>query len=238
MTQPWRRDDAELFALAKRELFTCVAGDILDVMGLYRFLPPQVQPLREDMVVLGRAYWCASMDVYQDKVVGKRRQQVDGQTFRFDAGSSLDDLKPGEIFLNTGSSPRNALWGELMMRHQVGRLPVLLWSTAYVRDTLGIYRRRCPTCCWGRCSQDSSPRHHKVVDYRSSSAGNRRRCRINPGDIIFGDIDGARMHSRRDIETEEYLSNPWKKPAGEKKVRVAIEADMPAVRAFEKFGIM
>ncbi len=54
MTQPWK-DDAELFALAKRELFTCVAGDILDVMGRYhQFLPPQIQPLREDMVVIGR----------------------------------------------------------------------------------------------------------------------------------------------------------------------------------------
>src|ERR1043165_4268813 len=51
----WNSDD-DLFALAKRELFTAVVGDVMDKLGLLRqFLSPQIQPLREDMVVIGRA---------------------------------------------------------------------------------------------------------------------------------------------------------------------------------------
>ena len=48
------RDDAGLFELMRRELFTAVVGDVMDAVGLVRqFLPPEVQPLRDDMVVAG-----------------------------------------------------------------------------------------------------------------------------------------------------------------------------------------
>jgi 4-hydroxy-4-methyl-2-oxoglutarate aldolase len=37
-------------------LFTAVAGDILDTMGLqHQFLPPQIRALRDDVVAIGRA---------------------------------------------------------------------------------------------------------------------------------------------------------------------------------------
>ena len=55
MSTEWRSDE-ELFAVARRELFTAVVGDILDQMGfLHQFLPPEIRPLSESMVVLGRA---------------------------------------------------------------------------------------------------------------------------------------------------------------------------------------
>ena len=55
MTKLWKSDD-ELFALVQRELFTSVVGDVMDKLDLqHQFLPPQIQPLRQDMVVLGRA---------------------------------------------------------------------------------------------------------------------------------------------------------------------------------------
>ena len=51
----WKNDD-ELFALMKKDLYSAVIGDILDQMGHYhQFLPMAVQPIREDMVVCGRA---------------------------------------------------------------------------------------------------------------------------------------------------------------------------------------
>ena len=44
-------NDTELFALMKRELFTAVIGDVMDKLGLLRqFLPPNIGPLRDDMV--------------------------------------------------------------------------------------------------------------------------------------------------------------------------------------------
>src|SRR6516164_2287911 len=50
------RDDDELFSVIREKLFPAIVGDVMDVMGCFhQFLPQQIQPLREDMVVLGRA---------------------------------------------------------------------------------------------------------------------------------------------------------------------------------------
>src|SRR5687767_1345717 len=52
-------DDDELFAAIRNRLFPAVLGDVLDSLGYFQqFLPPAVQPLRDDMVVLGRAMPC------------------------------------------------------------------------------------------------------------------------------------------------------------------------------------
>ena len=63
----WSNDDA-LFALARRELFTAVVGDIMDKLGAQRqFLPPQIRPLRADMVTIGRAMTVLEADVFADR---------------------------------------------------------------------------------------------------------------------------------------------------------------------------
>ena len=64
----WQSDD-ELFALAKRELFTCVVGDVMDKLELqHQFLPPQIQPLHRDMVAIGRAMPVLAVDVFAEKI--------------------------------------------------------------------------------------------------------------------------------------------------------------------------
>ena len=57
--------DEELFDTLRRDLFTAVVGDVMDTMGLLRqFLPPQIKPLRNDMVVTGRALTVLEADVF------------------------------------------------------------------------------------------------------------------------------------------------------------------------------
>ena len=73
----WNGDD-ELFAIAQRELFTCVVGDAMDKMGLqHQFLPPQIQPLSRDMVVIGRAMPVLSVDVFEEKIVGSANKLME-----------------------------------------------------------------------------------------------------------------------------------------------------------------
>ena len=51
----WKNDD-ELFKQCREGLFSAVIGDVMDLMGYtHQFLPPQVHPLRDDMVIAGRA---------------------------------------------------------------------------------------------------------------------------------------------------------------------------------------
>ncbi|MEI8063341.1 MAG: RraA family protein [Verrucomicrobiota bacterium] len=218
--------DAELFVLVKQELFTCVVGDILDKLGRYhQFLPPKIQALREDMVVIGRALPVLAADTQDPDAAMKKPF---GRMLE-----ALDDLKPGEVYVNTGSSPRNALWGGLMSTRaqQLGAAGVVV--NGYVRDTREIYRLNYPTFCFGRYGQDSAPRY-QVVDFRVPiEIGD---VRITPGDIIYGDIDGV-LVVPRDCEAEVFR-RALEKARGEKKVKQAIEAGMSAVAAFKKYGIM
>ena len=63
----WKNDD-ELFAIVKQELYTAVVGDIMDKLGLmHQFLPPEIQPLHADMFVMGRAMPVLEADVFADR---------------------------------------------------------------------------------------------------------------------------------------------------------------------------
>lgn len=229
--KPWATD-SELFALAERELFTSVVGDVMDKMGLlHQFLPPQIQPLRRDMVTIGRAMPVLSADVFAEKVTGSANKLME-KPFGLML-EALDDLREGEIYVNTGSSPRNALWGELMSTRarKLGCRGAILHG--YVRDTRAILEMGFPVFAFGSYGQDAGPRY-KVVDFRVPVEIGQ--VRVNPGDILFGDIDGV-LVVPADAE-EEVFARAIEKARGEKLVRKAIENGVSAVEAFEKFGIM
>ncbi|MBX7207708.1 MAG: RraA family protein [Verrucomicrobiaceae bacterium] len=226
------RDDDELFALARRELFTAVVGDIMDQLGFQRqFLPPKIQPLRDDMVVIGRAMPVLEADMVADgEPSGKN--PVMAQPFGLML-HALDDLKRNEVYLCAGASPEYALWGELMsLRAQkLGAVGAVMdgWS----RDTRGILEMGFPCFSHGRYAQDQAPRG-KVIDFRCSlQIGN---VRAEPGDIIFGDLDGVCVVPRK--AEREVFAKALEKARGEKLVRQALEKGMSARDAFRKFKIM
>lgn len=231
MTKLWKSDD-ELFALVQRELFTSVVGDVMDKLDLqHQFLPPQIQPLRQDMVVLGRAMPALSVDVFAERIAGSANRLMD-KSFGLML-EALDDLRKNEVYVNTGSSPRNALWGELMSTRarKLGSRGAVL--NGYVRDTKAILNMSFPTFAFGSYGQDSAPRC-KVVDFRIPIEVGQ--VRVRPADIIFGDIDGVLLVP---VEVEdEVFTRALEKARGEKLVKKAIEKGSSAVQAFEKYGIM
>jgi regulator of RNase E activity RraA len=230
-TRLWT-DDAGLFALARAELFTAVVGDIMDKLGAQRqFLPPQIRPLHSDMVTIGRAMTVLEADIFADRPAGGHNpilQKPFGLMLE-----ALDDLKPNEIYVCTGSSPSYALWGELMSTRarRCGAVGAIV--DGYSRDTRGILALGFPTFSYGPYAQDQAPRG-KVVDFRVPlQIGD---VRIQPGDILFGDIDGVCAVPRA-LEREVF-TKALEKARGEKVVQKAIAAGMRAKTAFEKFGIM
>lgn len=226
--------DLEAFALYRSKLYTAVIGDIMDIMGFTRqFLPPEIQPLREDMVVCGRAMTVLEAD--DDGGEGPHRvnpllNQPFGLMLR-----ALDDLQAGEVYICSGSSPRYALWGELMSTAARNRGAVGAVLNGYSRNTRGILSPELnfPTFSMGRYAQDQRPRG-KVMDLR---------CRIrfgevfvSPGDIVFGDMDGVCVVPK-EIE-EEVMAKAMEKASGEKAVFEAIKGGMGAQKAWDTFGIM
>lgn len=227
----WTTDD-ELFTLCRAELFTAVVGDVMDKLGLLRqFLPAKIQPLREDMVTIGRAMTVLEADVFCEHNVGGSNpilQRPFGLMLE-----ALDDLKRNEVYICTGASPTYALWGELMSTRAIKLGAVGAVVDGYSRDTTGILQMNFPTFSYGRYAQDQAPRG-KVIDFRVPlEIGG---VRVNCGDIVFGDIDGVCLIPRE--AEEEIITQALEKARGEKLVKKAIEGGMSACEAFAKFGIM
>jgi regulator of RNase E activity RraA len=183
------------------------------------------------MIVIGRAMPVLAVDVFEEKVAGAKNKLME-KPFGLML-EALDDLKLNEVYVNTGSSPRNALWGELMSirARKLGAAGAVL--NGYLRDTKAVLKMDFPAFCFGSYAQDSAPRY-KVVDFRISiEIGG---VRIRPGDFVFGDIDGVCVVP---IEVaNEIFTKALEKARGEQLVRRALEEGSSALAAFEKYGIM
>ena len=225
----WNTDN-ELFDLLKRELFTAVVGDVMDDIGLFhQFLPRQIQPLRDDMTVIGRAMPVHEAD-YGDKApYEKGRDKPFGLMFK-----ALDDLNEGEVYISTGASPTYALWGELMSLQAMKQKAVGAVVNGVSRDTHGILKLNFPTFSTGRYAQDQGVRG-RVIDFRCSIMF-PNGVEVTPGDIIFGDIDGVVVVPKEN--EEDIVSRALDKVRGENMVRQSIEKGMSSQEAFDTYGIM
>jgi len=103
------KTDAELFALVHRELFTVLWEDVMDKFHFqHQFLPPQIQPLQRDMIVIGGPCRSSRWMFLKKKVSGTANKLME-KPFGLML-ETWNDPSLHEIYLNTGSSPRNALW--------------------------------------------------------------------------------------------------------------------------------
>lgn len=222
MSNLWQ-SDAELFALVQQHLYTPVVGDILDGMGrIHQFLPQAVQPMRENMVVVGRAMPVVMIDIHgpQKKPFGLLTE-------------ALDDLRAGEVYVCGGGAMRCAYWGELLTATARTRGAVGAVVDGFHRDTPQVLAQNWPVFSRGRYAQDSSVRT-AVADFRCPIEIGK--VWIRPGDLIFGDLDGV-LVVPQEVEAE-VIERALEKAKGEKVVRKAIEGGMSATDAFKKFGIL
>jgi regulator of RNase E activity RraA len=223
--------DAELFDIARKELFTAVVGDVMDQLGLQQqFLPPQIRPLREDMVVIGRAMTVLEADVFDGRA--SHASALTAKPFGLML-EALDDLRPDEIYICSGASPDYALWGELMSvrARKLGSTGVVV--NGYSRDTRAILALNFPTFSYGAYAQDQAPRG-KVLDFRVPIRIGQ--VRAHSGDVVFGDVDGVCIIPSDAVE--QVFVRALEKARGEKLVREAIEQGMSAVQAFAQYNIM
>ncbi len=206
----------------RTKLYTAVVGDVLDHMGCRQhFLPPEIRPLRPDMVVAGRA-----MPVL----------------VRDDAGSAdpfgklleaLDALREDEVYITAGGSTPYSLWGELMSTRALHLKAVGAVMDGYCRDTQAIQDLNFPTFSRGSYALDICFRG-KVVDYRVPTVIGG--IPVKPGDIAFGDVDGVLVIPSE--IAEEAIARAVEKVESENHVRDGFRAGMSAVEAFKKFGVL
>jgi regulator of RNase E activity RraA len=217
------KNDAELFRLITEVLYTPVVGDILDGLDCFhQFLPQPVQPMLTTMKVVGRAMPAVMIDVYghQKKPFGLLTE-------------ALDQLQPGEVYLASGGDMRCAYWGEILTATARARGAAGAVVNGFHRDSPQVLEQNWPVFSRGRFAQDSSVRT-KVVDYRCPiEIGG---VWIDPGDLVFGDLDGVVIVPRR--HESEVIRKALEKARGEKLVRKDIEGGMSSTAAFQKYGIL
>ena len=226
------KNDTELFALMRQQLFPAVVGDILDTMGfLKQFLSPQIRPLKSDMVVIGRAMPVLEANCFDAKVPGAPgplSQKPFGLLFE-----ALDDLREHEVYVATGCAPQFALWGGLMTTRAMHLKAAGAVLDGYSRDTAEVLQAGLPVFSMGGYAQDQGARG-KVVDYRVPVQ--MGAVRVTPGDIVFGDQDGVLVVPRQ--AEEEAIRRALEKASTENRVRRAIEQGMSTAQAFRDFGVM
>lgn len=221
-TSEWKTDD-QLFALLAAELNTPLVGDILDALECYhQFLPAPVQPMREHMTVAGRAMPALMIDVH-----GPQKQPFGLLTH------ALDDLRAGEVYVAGGGGRRCAYWGEILTAAARTHGAVGAVIDGYHRDTPKVLEQNWPVFSRGRYAQDSAVRT-KVVDFRCAiEIGG---VWIEPGDLVFGDLDGVVIVPRK--HEAAVVERALEKARGERLVRKSIEGGMSATAAFQKYGIL
>ena len=217
------RNDQELFDVVKSELYTPVVGDILDGLGLYhQFLPAGIAPIQLGDKLVGRAMPVVMIDVFgpQKKPFGLLTE-------------ALDQLEEGDVYLASGGEQRCAYWGELLTATAKKRGAAGAVINGYYRDSVQVMKQDFPVFSRGRYAQDSSVRT-QVTNFRCPiEIGN---VWIEPGDLIFGDLDGVLIIPQKHID--KVIEKSLEKAHGEKTVRQAIEGGMTATAAFDTYGIL
>lgn len=223
---------SELKELANSELFPALVGDVMDQMGyLHQFLPPELKPVDSKSIVFGKAMPVLEADVFAEQLEKSNNSYINKPFgIMFEA---LDSLQEDEVYICTGSSFSYALWGGLMSTRAMKLKSSGAIVNGYSRDTNEVLRLGFPVFSRGTYAQDQGPRG-KVIDYRVSIeiAG----VRINPGDILYGDLDGV-VVIPQEIQ-DEVFDKALEKARGEKLVLEALQDGMSTVDAFDKFGIM
>jgi regulator of RNase E activity RraA len=223
-------EDAALFATIREKLFTAVIGDVMDAEGLTRqFLPPTIRALDPDMVVVGRAMPVLEADCSGDVLGHSGQAEPFGLMLR-----ALDDLRPGEVYVCTGGSPRYALWGEMMSTRARALGAHGAVVDGFHRDTRGIRALGFPVFSAGSYAQDQRLRG-RVIDFRCP-IDFANGVRVRPGDLIVGDVDGV-LAVPAD-RAADIVRLALEKLAGEERVKAMIERGERTEDIFNKTGIM
>lgn len=163
----------------KETLYSGVLSDVLDAKG-YRnqAIGKELMPLREDDIILGPAFTSIGTVVYsmpESPLTAQCRV--------------VDQLKEGQVYVLVTRGEYNcAVFGELFATAIQQRKGAGVLLDGYVRDIKALKKMDLPLFYAGRDPRTSKGRTEinecgiPVIMHGVT---------INPGDIIFGDIDGV-----------------------------------------------
>ena len=202
-------------------LYTGAVNDVLREMCLLDVaLPPEIVPLRDEMVVAGFAFTIRS--AADPTLAGELELRV----------KMLDDLRPNMVCVwNANGHDIASHWGGVMTRASRKRGVRGAIIDGGIRDTKDILEQGFPIWYRYRTSNGALSRC-KITGYQVPIA--IEGVIVKPGDLILADIDGALVVPRKLVETALERAETIEKNEGE--IKGWVDAGLPAETIHERGG--
>ena len=207
-----------------KRCYSAVIMDVMDQMNLrVQCMDPNIRPL-----VPAMRTWGEAVTMYFEAVT-----EVPEHPFQLEM-EVLDDIREGQVIVcQCNAVSLSAVWGGLLSNAAVGRKAAGVITDGGTRDYKEIVDLDFPTFCKGLTPYDSLGRMDgKERDIPIVCGG----IHVNPGDLVFGDIDGVVIVPQEIVE--EVIEKAWGKVQGENTVREELRAGASLVKTFEKYGIL
>lgn len=222
-TRQWHNDTA-LFNMMEKRLYAAVISDALDAAGYrHQTLRHTIRPLYPKAVVVGRAMPMLCVDVYE----------IPDEPYQQEI-AAVDSLKQDHVLVcSTHQSTRNCFWGELLSTAARARGARGAIIEGFIRDARQIMAMEFPVFMTGLSPVDSNGRGDVVAYNVPIECGG---VMVNPGDIVFGDIDGIVVIPQT-VETE-VIEAALEKVNGENRTRDALRAGATLREVYDRYGIL
>ena len=210
----------------RQKLFTAVLSDCLDAAGFRdQALAASIRPLDDSLVLCGRARTGLYADVYEARD-GENPYELEIRL--------IDELQPGEVpVFACGTSGRIAPWGELLSTAAHVRGAAGAVMDGLTRDVRAIRALKFPVFAAGIGPLDSKGRGKVAdIDVPIECAGTR----IEPGDLVFGDVDGVVVVPRH--AEDEVLSRAFEKVSNENRTRDELLQGAKLGEVFDRYGVL
>ena len=208
-------------------LSAAILSDIVDSLGLKRrAMRPFVRPLDEAQVMVGRARTGLYMPAYALRE-GENPYEIEI--------ALVDDLQPQEVVVLACNGPteRIAPWGELLTTAAQVRGAAGCVTDGVVRDVRQIRAMHFPVFHGGIGPLDTKGRARMVDrDVRVECGG----VSIDPGDLVFGDVDGVVVIPRS--HEHAVMDLALEKVRGEDNTRDALLQGESLANVFKRLGIL
>lgn len=215
-----------LIAAAREKLYAAVLSDVLDGLSNWNHaMASTVRPLDETLTMFGRARTGLYMSVYHvDPKVNPYQLEIE----------LVDSLEPNDVaVLACPRDGRVAPWGELLSTAAVARRAAGCVTDGLVRDLRMIRAMRFPVFAGGIGPLDSKGRGMVMqIDVPVECGG----VMVNPGDWLFGDVDGVVVIP--EVLVEKTIALALEKVSAENTVRQELEAGKPLGEVFRRHGIL
>ena len=210
-----------------KPLSAAILSDIVDSLGLKRrAMRPFVRPLDDAQVMVGRARTGLYMPAYALR---------DGENPYEIEIALVDDLQPQEVVVLACNGPteRIAPWGELLTTAAQVRGAAGCVTDGLVRDVRQIRAMGFPVFHGGIGPLDTKGRARMVErDVRVECGG----VSIDPGDLVFGDVDGVVVIPRS--HEHAVMDLALEKVRGEDNTRDALLQGESLANVFKRLGIL